>query len=224
MEGTFWQRVSTPILFGATINQISNPKEFFGTYIGKSKLESLVKSVRSAFGRMDMDYNDIYLHVTKPEKVLLLERKRFEGPEVEAMAAYTSLELSGIPSLIVEGIAVAPEMQGKGVFKEMTEFASNKEPVICLRTQNPRMYRALEKYCSVVYPGDRKAPGAIKEIRQELAKHLGCQITEEGIVRGYFGGLFYGEEPTHITKSSFFKEQLGMDLDKGDALLVIGIK
>ena len=104
----------------------------------------------------------------------------------------------------------------------MTEHVQNGEPIICLRTQNPRMYRALEKHCSSVYPNSNEdIPDAI---RAEFARYLGSEIDDRGVVRRHYGGLFYGEEPTYDRVSDFFKEELGMDLYRGDAMLAIGVR
>ena len=105
----------------------------------------------------------------------------------------------------------------------MTELARDDEAVICLRTQNPRMYRALEKYCSFVYPNGKEIPKAVRAIRDEFALCIGSNADEKGIVRGYYGGLFYGEEPTHKNVGEFFRK-IGLNLYEGDALLAIGIK
>ncbi len=166
-----------------------------------------------------MDYEDIYQHVTSPEVVFLGEN----SGGIVAMASYNSVVLSGIPSLIVEGIAVSPEEQGKGLFRRMTDTARNGEVSICLRTQNPRMYRALQRYCFATFPSTEEIPEAVRAIRNALAKQLKCDIDERGIVRGYYGGLFYGDEPTHHEASGFFRE-FGVDMYKGDALLCVGIK
>ncbi len=166
-----------------------------------------------------MDYQDIYSHATMPETVFLAEKEN----RVLAMASYNSIVLSGIPSLIVEGIAIVPEAQGKGIFAKMTDEARNREYAVCLRTQNPRMYRALQKYCSRIYPNESRIPSAIVEIRSALAGYMKCQINRIGVLKGYYGGLFYGEEPKHPDVTSFFKKELGLKLEKGDALLCIGL-
>ena len=166
-----------------------------------------------------MDYQDIYLHVTFPETVFLAE----EQNRVLAMASYNSVILSGIPSLIVEGIAIEPETQGKGIFSKMTDTVRNGEYAICLRTQNPRMYRALQKYCALIYPDKKETPSAILEMRIALAECMDCKTNERGIVKGHYGCLFYGEEPTHPKVTSFFREELGLKLELGDALLCIGL-
>jgi len=116
-----------------------------------------------------------------------------------------------------------PEVQGKGIFGLMTSQALKSESIICLRTQNPRMYRALEKYCKYIFPGKETTPDSIRLIQKEFADYTRSKIDEGGVVRGYYGGLFYGEEPTHCKISKFFKEDLKMDLSKGDAVLAVGI-
>ena len=166
-----------------------------------------------------MDYQDIYLHVTSPGTVFLAE----EQNRVLAMASYNSVVLSGIPALIVEGIAIEPETQGKGIFSRITDVARDGEYAVCLRTQNPRMYRALQKYCSLMYPNGEEMPSVISEIRTALAKCMSCEINENGVVKGYYGGLFYGEEPTHPKVTSFFRQELDLRLERGDALLCIGL-
>jgi len=146
-----------------------------------------------------------------------------QDERVSAMASYNRTTLSGLPSLIVEGIAVDTKMQGKGFFKNVTDIARKNEEIICLRTQNPRMYRALEKYCSQIYPCAREMPKKIEIILEDLTKYMNCQIDKNGLVKGYYGGLFYGEEPTHEKISPLFRN-LGMKLNDGDGLLVVGIK
>ncbi|GBE20196.1 hypothetical protein BMS3Abin17_00932 [archaeon BMS3Abin17] len=175
--------------------------------------------VNSGFEK-DINKQDIYEHVTSPEFVYLLEA----DSTILAMASYNRRLLSGIPSLIVEGIVIAPEVQGKGLFGKITNEAFESDFVIGLRTQNPLMYKALENYCSSVYPGKTEIPEAIKVIREELARYLVCDMDTKGVIKGYYGGLFYGREPTHKTGTEFFKENLGMRLNKGDALVVLGIK
>jgi len=140
------------------------------------------------------------------------------------MAAYNACSLAGISSLIVEGIAMDPSIQARGIFRKVTDLVSSEKEIVCLRTQNPNMYRALQNYCSQIYPGANGMPLIVKSVRNDLAARLGCSIDDKGIARGYYGGLFYGEKPYHPEASPFFENTLGMDLEKGDALLVVGLK
>lgn len=176
--------------------------------------------VRASFGR-ELEYEDIYQHVTCPESVYLLEDK----DNVLAMGSYHREVFSGIPSLIVEGIAVAPKFQGRRLFERITDEAREGEQIVCLRTQNPRMYRALQIYCNSVYPGKQgDMPDAIRAIRDAFASYAKCELDEKGVVKGYYGGLFYGEEPAHRQVSEFFKKGLEMKLNEGDAMLAVGVK
>lgn len=171
--------------------------------------------MNSAFGR-NLEFDDIYNHVTSPESLYLLRQEK-----MVAMASYNKQKFADVDSLVVEGIAVAPEMQGKGIFKAITNHALNGEMVICLRTQNPRMYRAMEKYCSETYPGEKDTPVVTKAITLDFAKYLRCAIDGNGVVKGYYGGLFYGQEPHHSKVDPLF-QKLGVNLHNGDGLLVVG--
>jgi len=179
-------------------------------------LKEVASVINRAFGR-NLESDDIYVHVTQPEVVYLLRQQE----KIVAMASYNVRKFADIESLVVEGIAVAPEMQGKGVFKTITDYALNGERVVCLRTQNPRMYRALEKYCAETYPGEKDRPVITKAITLDFAKYLKCNIDGNGVVKGYYGGLFYGQEPHHSKVDSLF-QKLGVNLHEGDGLLVVG--
>jgi len=172
--------------------------------------------VNSAFGR-NLEFDDIYQHITSPESLYLLRQNK-----LVAMAAYTGKQFSSRHCLYVDGIAISPEMQGKGVFKAITLKAMKESyDFICLRTQNPRMYRALEKCCSRIFPGSETMPQIVKAIILDMAKDLNCSIDGNGVVKSYYGGLFYGIEPHHKKIDPLFKE-LGLNLHNGDGLLVTG--
>lgn len=182
-------------------------------------LNQIVSVVQDAFGR-ELDFDDIYEHVTSPESLYLIE----EGNRIVGMASYNTIELSGFPSLIVEGVAFSSKFQRKGLFKQVTSHALNGESIICLRTQNPRMYRALEKICQNVFPrGVEVVPNAIDEIRNDLANYFGSECNKQGVQKGYYGGLFYGIKPEHNVVSGLF-DKLGVQLNEGDALLCVGIR
>ena len=185
--------------------------------------------MRNGFGR-NLDFQDIYNHVTSPDEVYLLR-----NGDIKAMASYNRRVFADTPSLVVEGIAMDSSVQGKGVFGEITQNVVNSESVICLRTQNPRMYRALQKFRDKIHPRQRRTSENpfylafdfadntfCKELIGEFANYLNCKIDDKGVIRGYYRGLFYGEEPTHCEVSKFFKDDLKMDLSKGDAVLAMG--
>jgi hypothetical protein len=168
-----------------------------------------------------MEFQDIYNHVTMPEEVCLLKD---EYGKVIAMRSQNRKILSGIPSIILEGAAIDPIFHGKGIYGRLLSEVHGGEAIICTRTQNPRIYAALQRYCSRVFPERNESPGAIREIMRSFAVELGCKINENGVIRGHYGDLFYDKEPFHERISPFFKNELGMNLNNGDALLVVGVK
>ncbi len=151
-----------------------------------------------------------------PKSVYLLRNRN-----IKAIASYNRQIFAGFHSLIIEGICLDPSIQGKGIFREITNKAIKNEEVVCLRTQNPRMYRALAKYCRNIYPSDKERSIDIKATLIDFAEYLKCSIDSNGVIKGYYGGLFYGEEPSHQQVDFLFKK-LGIDLYQGDGLLVIG--
>lgn len=198
------------------IVEIEYPKSFLDS--NPEIMEQVVFIVRDGFER-ELDYNDIYLHATSPDSLyLLMDQKKVLG-----MASYNRTNFATLPALVVEGISLAQEAQRNGMFSKITNQAINGESLVCLRTQSPRMYRALEKYCTSIFPGNDKIPDEIRAARDDLAIHLGCESNEDGIVKEFYGGLFYGKEPRHEQASMLFSK-LGVDLEKGDALLCVGVR
>lgn len=209
------------VVFGnlGTILEIETPKKFFDSSDNKHVLNKVVDLVNRSFGR-NLEYGDIYAHVTSPDKVYLMTGS---DSSIVAMGGYSKKILSGMPSVYVDGIVVDPSFQGREVFREITDRAMDGENLLCLRTQSPIMYRAMQKYCSVVYPNSGDMPQGIKEVRNDLAKYLKSRLNSRGVIEGHYGGMFYGKEPTHPSVSNFFREGLNMDISKGDAVLVIGV-
>jgi len=196
---------------------ISNPKSYFDEH--RQSLEEVVGLVRRAFGT-DLDFDDIYRHVTLPQEVCLL---RNEDGSLKAMRSHNRKTISGIPCLFLEGAVIDPSLHGHGIYGRILSEINEREAVICLKTQNPRVYAAIEGYCSAVYPGMQETPGAIREIKKAIAADLKCAADENGVIQGYYGRLLYGEEPAH-ERSVFFKDKLKMNLERGDALIVVGVK
>lgn len=218
--GAFIDCVSTEILYEMSKREfvkIENPKEFFDRE--KDILNQTVEVVRNAFASQ-MEYEDVYNHLTQPEKVYLV----FNHSEVVGMGSYSEKVFSGIPTLTADGIAIREDFQGRGVFSKLTDLVLNGERIICLRTQNPHMYRALEKKCKIVYPNlETEIPDALKLIRNEYGKFLNCTSDEFGIVRGIYGKSLYGKLKVH-PKTSLLFEKIGLRINHGDGLLVVGVR
>ncbi len=199
------------------INKIINPKEFFAP---ENNLEKIVSMVRKSFGS-EMEVEDIYNHVTFPERIYLLE---FDE-EILAMASYSSRNFSGHSVLIGEGAAIIPEVQANGVFRKITNHNFINEKFIVGKTQNPHIYRAFQKFCREVYPNSFPMPNLIKKISYEYAEYLGYKLDDLGIIRGCYGKCLYGNKmPMHKNITKFFEEDLKMNFEAGDALLLIGVR
>ncbi|MBS3094156.1 hypothetical protein J4474_00685 [Candidatus Pacearchaeota archaeon] len=197
--------------------KIENPKNFFDKE--KEILNQTIEVVRDAFAS-PMGFEDVYQHLTIPEKVYLL----FNEEKVIGMGSYSQKVFSGIPVLTTDGIAIKEDFQGKGVFNELTNLVLNGERVICLRTQNPHMYLALEKKCKIVYPNENiEIPEALKLVRNEYGNFLNCELDEFGIARKFYGKSLYGKIKFHPRISKLF-EQMKMNISAGDALIVTGVR
>jgi hypothetical protein len=100
----------------------------------------------------------------------------------------------------------------------------NGEKIVCLRTQNPHMYWALEKKCRIVYPNlETETPEAVRIIRREYGDFLNCGPDEFGVVRGVYGRSLYGKQKVHPKVSKLF-EKMKMNLSAGDGLIVMGVR
>jgi len=197
--------------------KIENPKNFFDKE--KEILSQTVEVVKDAFSS-PMEFEDVYQHLTLPEKVYLL----FNEDEVIGMGSYSQKVFSGIPVLTTDGVAIKEKFQGKGLFSELTDLVLNGERVICLRTQNPHMYRALEKKCNIVYPNTKTGiPEALKLVRNEYGNFLNCNLDEFGIARKFYGKSLYGKIKYHPLVSRLF-EEMKMNISAGDGLIVMGVR
>ena len=184
----------------------SNPRSF----------EQVSSAICSGFGR-PLFVEDIYQHLTGPENLFLLkDREKFV-----AMMSCNVRKFLGHPTLILEGVAMDSRIQGQGIFGRMAREALDGQKYVCLRTQNPRMYRAFEKLCSKVYPNEEGITERARGIQESFAEYAGNEIDGLGVVKGHYGGLFYGTRPRHAEVDPLFR-RLGVNLDEGDALLVVG--
>lgn len=185
--------------------------------------QEIVKMVRKAFGT-EMKEDDVYNHLTKPGKTYIL---RSEG-KILAMGAFTHKKISETLMLYVEGIAIHPSLQGKGIFREKTTQALEGEKVLALRTQNPRMHRALEKFCDYICPNKNcntlYCRTELLKLKKDLASELDMKIDGLGVARGFYGKSLYQTQPTNTTSSILFNEILKVDYQNGDSVLCIGVK
>jgi hypothetical protein len=203
-----------------TLERILNPEKVFkkdGSYT--PEFYDIVRVVRGAFGS-EMTEEDIFDHLKKPKTYVIRDATGLFG-----MCAYTPMTVLGEKVLFVDGIAIDPTKQGRGIFKEVTDNIREHEEFIALKTQNPRMYRALEKFCDMTYPNNALVfPDKINSLMETLAKNLDLNIDEKKVARGAYGRSLYGYETAHSIVDSLFNDKLRMNKSAGDSVLCLGIK
>jgi len=193
------------------IIQIKNPIEYFKN---EKKFNETIEAIRDGFGS-EMTKEDCYNHLISPDKLFLVE----ENNEIKGMASYSNINI-GENILFAEGAAFKKEVQGKGLFKQITKLILNDERFIGLKTQNPRMYKALESMCSNISPRFGKDSLYYKKMR--FGRSLNILTDEYGVSRGFYGTSLYSEIPQadKITMNLF--EMLNIDYKKGDSLICLG--
>jgi len=197
--------------------KVDSPEIFFSKE--KEILDKTIESVRDAFAS-PMDSQDVYNHLIHSQEVYLV----FENDSLIGMGGYSQRTFSGIPVLTIDGIAIRESFQGKGVFGRLTDRVLEKERLLCLRTQNPYMYRALQNKCRAIFPSrEVETPPVIRLVRNEYADSLNCVPDKNGVVKGCYGKSLYGKIKSHPDVSPFFQE-LNLDVSSGDGLLVVGVR
>ena len=197
------------------LEHILHPKKYF--FDLREDFLGVCEVVREAFGS-NIDEEDIYHHVVSPEKVYLL---RGEENQPVGMFSYTTKNIFGKELLYIEGIAISKKFQGRGVTQAVNSVVHSGENYIGMRTQNPHMYRVLEKFCDKTYPSIN---GELSELVFDLGKVLGMRLDDKGVARGYYGKSLYGKVNLHPRISHLFDNILKMNYNEGDSVVCVGIK
>ncbi|MBI4143622.1 hypothetical protein HY486_00030 [Candidatus Woesearchaeota archaeon] len=193
------------------IKLILQPKQYFPQQ--KELVHKIVELASNGFG-FQMGYDDVLGHLTAPQKVLL----GYVSSAPVIMYAHSHLNLKGRQVMYVDGVVVRKDFQTKGMFPAMTRMIAENAEYIGLRTQNPAMQRALEKYCKTTHPGHNDSDEEIKQVQQNLAKHLGMNIDENGLQKGFYPiRLSYNK----ILQNHVFTK-IGVMQENCDAVLVVG--
>ena len=199
------------------LKRVEDPVSYFD--IHGENFQEIVEMVRASFGSL-MTEKDIYNHLINPAKLFLAKN----GGIVVVMYAYTPINLLGERVLYIDGVAVHPQFQARGIFSKATLEALDGQKIIGLRTQNPQMHRALEKFCHTICPS-RKVDYSLQLIkfRDALADFLGMEIDSRGVSRGFYGKSLYPIIPFHQTSSALFETLLKVDYALGDSVVCVGL-
>ena len=197
------------------LEKIEEPEIFFNE--NKKYFDQTVKVVREAFGSL-MTEEDIYNHLTEPKKVYILK----DNEEVFGMYSMTPKDIAGNKIFYVDGIAINPKKQGKGIFKNVTHKVREDENFVALRTQNPCMHRALEKLCGNIYPNiEGNMPEEIESLMKSLSNNLMMPVDNQMVARKFYGKSLYSSITKNKRSSYLFDKILGIDYNAGDSVLCI---
>lgn len=194
------------------IIKINNPKEYF---TGKN-LEQVCEAVKNGFDSPMTD-EDIYNHLVKPESTSVF----ISDNKIIGMASTSIVNVFGIPTTYLEGIAINQEHQKKGLGKMFLEDVDT--PFIAGRTQNPNAYKCIKNACSsivpMVYRNSQRE--TLKLRRDEFARIMDFKIDDLGVIRGCYGKSLYSEIPKS-SDSSLFDYTLNLNYSEGDSVVFMG--
>ncbi|MBI4440796.1 hypothetical protein HY639_01385 [Candidatus Woesearchaeota archaeon] len=143
-----------------------------------------------------------------------------------AYAVNEELELQGKKVNYFATALFRREVQRHGLYSELNDLRASLLPadVLMTRTQNPVVYRAFNRLCADrgyrVFPQAEKTPAEVIA----LAKEFCNEVTESLVVPGvYFNRSLMDDTPAPKT---LLEQRLWstLSVDKGDALVVVGLK
>lgn len=181
-----------------------------------------------AFGTA-ITLQDVVDHVTTVELLITMSIKE----QFSAFASFATVQ-NGVGTILhLHGICVASNKQGRGIFETIVQCAQEltNASLLSTRTQNPRLYRAVEKNSlqKVVFPNcQSETPRYIKKIGEFLVSYLDLRIdkynSEEMAFRDIYPQCLYPHIPMSKSRevNSLFSKKLSITEGKTrDALLLI---
>jgi hypothetical protein len=215
------------------LEKILHPKEFLDEGKKRELSRDALVVARQAFGS-EMGEEDVYNHVIEFPHILYLARN---DEKLVGFSSYREFNLQHIGNVLyLDGIAVKPEFQREGLFKEINcrQISDGEYRYFAMRTQSQVIYGATKSLKAFlkpnwqmeVYPNRELKP--TKEVR-DLAIHLaknelgmGDFDPETFVGRKTYGKSLYGQNPHYPGAADFFEDVLNLDSDKGDSVIIIG--
>jgi hypothetical protein len=158
--------------FEECVEEFKNPKHFFDSDERATEVARLFrKQCRIGFFEVyrDLGCRAKYLYLLSVSDIY----PNFytgESQIIYGAMGISRAELSGIPCLVLEGIAASPKEIGPAFFKAVRLAKFSEERVICGSLKYPLAKTAIES-CSIVQEAEKDKP-AVREIRKELADYL----------------------------------------------------
>ncbi|MBT7903511.1 hypothetical protein HN587_06635 [Candidatus Woesearchaeota archaeon] len=170
-----------------------------------------------SFGRW-LPYEAIDGRTREADYVLLLKRDE----RVIGYAVNEVMELAGKTVNYYNTILLRREIQHQGIAEPLfkLELALGPSDYLLSRTQNPALYRAMDRLCSQtgykMHPNGVEVPEALKKIVLAYDPEVGADLVKRGV---YFGRALMYDTPKPKTEEAHIWEKLGVE--KGDAIMLV---
>lgn len=201
-----------------TIKPIESPGTTLSLQAQQALLERLLPTTRSAFGT-PITEDDVCNHLFDADRTYLLEH---DGALV-GFSSYKHLHTEHGAVLYLSGIAIDRSAHGKGLFRCVNEhaLASYDPDYLVMRTQNPVIYRGVERLVDMICPARCPSPERVLDIARRFA---GKEMEPDThVVRGLYGTSLYDVIPADLPTRDFFDECLRMDYARGDSVVIVGV-
>lgn len=211
-------------------------KSYFAKDI-KNKVELANQCVEIAnSAKFNTDFNDVYEHLFFGDNLMLV----FAFDDDNKMQGFSSLfitkEQDGTPHIHLNGVIVSPKCQGKGIAKLMVsravgyvyglfnkKFNDDFKVSLSARTQNPAIYRLMQKVSSNVSPSvkgkvNKKHFAIVKMMDSQLKPFLGLYNDDFIVKNAYPSSKVQADINNQSVKVLFNK------LNAYDAFIIFGEK
>ncbi|MFH2019782.1 MAG: hypothetical protein ABIJ34_00050 [archaeon] len=203
------------------ITGIFNPNERFEGNERAKIVRELTLVARDGFGT-DITEDAVDQRALDVDFLYLI---RANG-EAVGFAGYDIYESAGTRSLVLEGIVIKRSHQKKGLFTTINNMAlaTHDYDYLVMRTQSEVIAEATRSLVKNLYPMTL-APANIREIAMNVAVQK-MKMTDFNpmsfISRGTYGQSLYDQPPIHHTSNGRFYTRFGLDVSKGDSMILVG--
>lgn len=126
--------------------------------------------------------------------------------------------------LYLGGFMLLPEVQGKGIAKDLIELEREnvKAKFLALRTQNPKMWSVGRRVCKIWFPHPDQTilpHTQIAAVSNQLGTTLGMVLSTN---KAFYGSPLYGKKPMHSDPNiQRWWDNICL-FDRGDSVFCVG--
>ncbi|MEF8880483.1 MAG: GNAT family N-acetyltransferase [Candidatus Nanohaloarchaea archaeon] len=202
------------------ILNIENPEEFLQN--NPEVTDSLVDVAQSAFSQPKVPPAEETKEHVLPHPTLILA---YDNKNQEYVGFSSANEIA--ETVYESGIAVREDLKGNGLGKAMLsktieEQLEGDEGFVTYRTQNPLMYDCSREVFNA-FPREQEAtPEELERKMDQVAETLDPDNEfDRPVVREAYSAPMYSDLPD-VDSRDFLEHELGMDYERGDAVIVAG--